>query len=272
AFFLSGEDRIFIVLNTFLPDPWRAIEHPFAHYLLNYNYPPTPAWFDEGFAEYFASLYLANKTAGLASDPELNPAYETDVLGNPTQNTTPKAFTEILSNPVWLTWPDLLQMKNRTVAGQEGTHRTLFYAQSWILVHYLVNKEKLSEAGKYFNLVENQNMPVDQAVQEAFGMSVSDLDKTIKDYFRSLKQLQDNLQFAKQSGPTAFDPSLSQTPLSFTVEDVATSAKSVSIAEADALVNEMALRIPEHRQQAIQKLEAIVSDEKTETTVAHRAL
>src|SRR5215813_5972538 len=49
AFFLSGEDRIFIVLNLSVPDSWRAIEHPFGHYLLNYNYPPTQPWFDEGF-------------------------------------------------------------------------------------------------------------------------------------------------------------------------------------------------------------------------------
>ena len=61
GFFLGGEDRVFIVLNLFAPDSWRAIEHPFAHYLLNYNYPPTQPWFDEGFAEYFSSLYLIRK-------------------------------------------------------------------------------------------------------------------------------------------------------------------------------------------------------------------
>src|SRR5438067_1444011 len=48
GFFLAGEDRIFVVLNLFEPDSWRAIEHQFAHYLLNYNYPPTQLWFDEG--------------------------------------------------------------------------------------------------------------------------------------------------------------------------------------------------------------------------------
>src|SRR3984893_15084112 len=189
AFFLAGEDRIFIVLNLFEPDSWRAVEHPFAHYMLNYNYPPTPPWFDEGVAEYFASLYLTAKNAELGSDPELNPAYETDLLENQIESKNLKSFTEILSNPVWLAWPDLLTMKNRIVNGQEGKHHTLFYAQSWILVHYLLNKDKMSELGKYFGLVEIQRVPREQAIQQAFGMSVNQLDHEVKDYFHSLKPL-----------------------------------------------------------------------------------
>src|SRR5947209_14081315 len=65
AFFLPGEDRIYVVLNLFAPDSWRGVVHQFAHYLMNFKYPPTQAWFDEGFAEYFASLYLGPKQAEL---------------------------------------------------------------------------------------------------------------------------------------------------------------------------------------------------------------
>jgi tetratricopeptide (TPR) repeat protein len=272
AFFLAGEDRIFIVLNLFVPDGWRAIEHPFAHYLLNYNYPPTQPWFDEGFAEYFSSLYLTPKAAELGGDPELNPGFVTDVLGNQTQSAAPKSFTEILSNPVWLTWPDLFEMKNRVVNGQEGTHHTLFYAQSWIFVHYLLSRERLPDVGKYFDLVENQKVPTAQAVQQAFGMTLAQLDQAVKDYFKSLTPMKDALGTARQSNHLPFDSSLSQLALPFSVDDVATSAKPVSLAEGQALVNEMALRIPQRRGKAIEKLEALVSDEKTETAVAHRAL
>jgi tetratricopeptide (TPR) repeat protein len=272
AFFIAGEDRIFIVLNLFLPDSWRAIEHPFAHYLLNYNYPPTQPWFDEGFAEYFSSLFLTAKAAELGGDPQLKAAYDTDLLGNQTQGAASKSFTEILSNPVWLAWQDLFEMKNRVVNGQEGTHRTLFYAQSWILVHYFLSQNKLPDVGKYFDLVENQRLPTEQAVQQAFSMSVAQLDRAVKDYFRSLKGLQDALANSKQPNAMPFDASLSQFPLPFLVDDVATSAKSVPSAEGQALLNEMALRIPEKRANAIEKLETLVSDEKTETSVAHRAL
>jgi tetratricopeptide (TPR) repeat protein len=270
AFFLSGEDRVFIVLNLFAPDSWRAIEHPFAHYFLNYNYPPTQPWFDEGFAEYFSSLYLT-KAAELGGDPELNPGFVTDLLGNQNQNASPRSFTEILNNPVWLTWPDLFEMKNRVVNGQEGTHHTLFYAQSWIFVHYLLRQNRLPDVGKYFDLVENQKVPTAQAIEQAFGMTVAQLDKAVKDYFKSLTQLQDALAQSQQASH-AFDSSLSQLALPFSVDEVATSAKQVSSAEGQALLNEMAVRIPERRAKAIEKLEALVADEKTESAVAHRAL
>jgi len=272
AFFLTGDDRICIVLNLFETDSWRAVEHQFAHYLLNYNYPPTQPWFDEGFAEYFASLYLTPRQAEMGSDPELNPAYQTDLLGNETQGNGLKSFTEILSNPVWLTLPDLFGMKNRVVNGREGTHHTLFYAQSWILVHYLLNKNKLPETGTYFDLVENQKLPVDQAVQQAYGMTVAQFDQSVKDYFHSLKPLFDALDASKLANPSPVPQSLYQSALPFSVEDVATSAKPVLLAEAQALVYEVELRIPERRQQAFQNLQALISDSKTETSVAHRAL
>jgi hypothetical protein len=54
-----------------------------------------------------------------------------------------------------------------------------------------------------------------------------------------------------------------QLPLPFTVDDVATSSKQVPPPEAQAVVGEMELRIPEHREQAFQKLQALISDPKT---------
>jgi len=272
GFWLSGEDRIFVVLNLSQTDSWRAAEHQFAHYMLNYNYPPTPPWFDEGFAEYFASLNLTAKNAELGSDPELNPSYETDLLGNQIESRNLKSFTEILSNPVWLAWPDLLTMKNRVVNGQEGTHHTLFYAQSWILVHYLLNKDKMSDLGKYFGLVEIQKVPVERAIQQAFGMTFNQLDHEVKDYFYSLKPLFSALDASKLASPPVIPQAVYQTSLPFSVEDVGTSSKSIPIPEAQALVDEMELRIPERRQHAFDQIQKLVADPKTETVVAHRSL
>jgi tetratricopeptide (TPR) repeat protein len=272
GFWLPGEDRIFIVLNASQPDSWRAIEHPFAHYLLEYNYPLTPAWFDEGFAEYFASVRFTLKNMELGSDPELVPTYKTDLLGNQVETGSLKSLTELLQNPVWLAWPDLLTMKNRTANGVEGTHHTLFYAQSWILVHYLLSKEKMSAAGVYFNLVENQHVPVEQAIQQAFGMSVTQLDQELKNYFRSLKPLLYALDASKRANTLAVAEAVTQSALPFSLQDVGTSSKQIPLPEAQAMVDEMELRIPERRQEAFEQLQKLIADEKTETRVAHRAL
>jgi len=269
AFFLRGEERVFIVVNTSVEDSWRAIEHPLAHYFLDYNYPPTAAWFDEGFAEYFASLYFTTKNTQLGGDPELawpgRPAYSEQGPGL-------KSFTELLNNPVWLNFPDLMQMRNRVVNGREGTHHTLFYAQSWILIHYLLSQDKLSQAGTYFELVENQRVPIPQAVQQAFGVSPAQLEQQVKDYFRALKPLQASLEEAQGPSPPPTPEPVQVSPLPFAAEEVAASDRDLPAREADALVAEMMLRMPEHREDAIQKLQALAGDPKTETAVARRAL
>ena len=272
AFVLTDDDRIFVVLDLFQPDSWRAVQHQFAHYLLNYNYPPTQPWFDEGFAEYFSSLYFTASKTEVGADPELNPLYQTDVLDSQNGVNGLKSHTEILSAPVWLTLPDLFGMKNRVVNGQEGTHHTLFYAQSWMLVHYLLNQNKLAETGTYFDLVENQKVPVEEAAQQAYGMTIAQLDKAVKDYFHSLKPLFDALYASKQPNPPVTSNVVYELPLPLDVDNVGTSSKQLAPAEAQALVDEMELRIPERRAQALQQLQQLVTDAKTETAVAHRAL
>jgi tetratricopeptide (TPR) repeat protein len=272
AFVLTGDDRIFVVLDLFETDSWRAVGHQFAHYLLNYNYPPTQPWFDEGFAEYFSSIAFTAKQVEVGADPTLNPLYQTDILDNQTQLSGLKSHTEILSAPAWLTWPDLFGMKNRVVNGQEGMHHTLFYAQSWMLVHYLINQNKLAQTGTYFDLVENQKVPVEQAVQQAYGMTIAQLDKAVKDYFHSLKPLADALYASKQANSPVTSAVVYQLPLPVEVDDVGSSRKEIAAAEAQALVDEMELRIPERRAQAVQQLQELVGDARTETAVAHRAL
>jgi hypothetical protein len=271
AFFLRGEERVFIVVNASVQDSWRAVEHQLAHYLLDYNYPPTAPWFDEGFAEYFASVYFTDKKTELGSDPELawpgQPVYSEQGPGL-------KSLTELLNNPVWLKMEDLLEMRNRVVNGREGTHHTLFYAQSWMLMHYLLNQNKLAETGTYFDLVENQRIPVVQAVQQAFGVTPVQLDQQVKDYFHSLKPLQGSLQEA-QAQPQLAPPApqlVQELPLPGTLDDIASSNKELKPWEADALVAEMELRMPEHREDAIKQLQKLADDPKTETAVAHRAL
>jgi hypothetical protein len=276
GFFLRGDDRIYIVLNASVPDCWRAVEHPMAHYYLDYNYPPTQPWFDEGFAEYFASLYFTPKKTELGSDPELAlpstlPAPLT-VAAKPTANPGLKSLTEILSAPVWLNLTDLLEMKNRVVNGQEGTHHTLFYAQSWMLVHYLINNDKFSEMGTYFGLVQSQHIPVAQAIQQAFGMSPSQLDQAVRDYFHSLKSLAATLEEVKRGNPPLMPEPVNESLLPFGMDEIGDSTKPVPIPDAQALLDEMELRIPERRQQAVTQLEKLVDDPKTDTLVAHRAL
>jgi tetratricopeptide (TPR) repeat protein len=280
GFFIGGEDKHVIVLDLFADEPWRAVAHPFAHMLLDGNYPPTQAWFDEGLAEYFSSMQVNNKTVDIGNDPELGNKYAEDLLGNINDvRHPPKSFTELLSGPLWLNMTDFLTMRLNSQEYHEGTHHTLFYAQSWILVHYLLAKDMMSQAGTYFGLVEIKKLPVEQAVQQAFGMNTDQLEKTLKDYFHSLTPLfvaQDKADAAVQSDEDIAaarnsGPQLKEFPVPLGPEDVSVVVKKMSDDDAHAYVADAMARVPEHRAEGIKRLQDLAQD-PADNAVAHRSL
>src|ERR1022692_395246 len=240
GFFLPGEDQNFIVLNLFEEESWRAVAHDFAHLLLNYNYPPVQGWFDEGLAEYFSSIRLDNQKVEIGGDPELQSLFTQDLLQNQREvRNPPKPLTELLGGQVWLTLPDLLTMKHDTSTYVEATHHTLFYAQSWMLMHYLLHEKKLPETGTYFDLVENQRVPVEEALQKAYGVTPAQFDQAVKAYFHSLTPLFTALDAAKQPNALANPPQVYQFPAPVGPNDSASTAKPMRETDARAFAHRL---------------------------------
>jgi tetratricopeptide (TPR) repeat protein len=260
GFFVPGEDQNFIVLNLFEDESWRAVAHAFAHLLLNYNYPPVEGWFDEGMAEYFSSIRVDNKQVEIGSDPELNPVFTMDLLENQHEaQNPPKSLTELLGAQVWISLPDLFTMKHDTSSYSEGTHHTLFYAQSWMVMHYLLHEKKLPQTGTYFDLVENQHVPVEEAIQKAYGMSVGQFDQAVKDYFHSLTPLFVALDASKQPGAPRNAPQVYQFAVTVGPEDSVMTSKPMREADARAFVGGVKVRIPERREAGLQELKTLAT-------------
>ncbi len=236
GFFIPGEDRNYFVLNLSKEESWRAISRDFALVFLNCNYPPTQAWFDEGFAEYFSSLRFDNKQVLIGGDPD--------------------SFTELLNTTVWLAIPELFATSRAIPAAQESSRHTLFYAESWIVMHYLLSQNKLPETGSYFDLVENQHVPVEEAIQKAYGLSSAQFADAVKNYFHTVAQ----------GGTAGASPLLGVAPS----DQIGSSNQELPFAEGQALLAEMAVRLPEHRAQAVQELESIIGQPKTDNVVARR--
>ena len=275
GFYVPGTDRVYIVLNLFEADPWRAVAHPLAHYLLNFNYPPTQGWFDEGLAEYFGSIYIG-KQVELGGDPELLPEWHEDAFddlaGMRRDPNVPQSLTQLVSSPVWLSMVDLFKMKHDGSGAREGTHNTIYYAQSWMVVHYLLNKNKMPEAGTYFDLVVNQNVPVDKAMVQAFDMTSAQMEEAVKTYFKTLSGLGIALDQAKK--PVAEPTDIQQPdhfPLPFNLDDIGMAVTPVQDEEARAVIADVMARIPEHRDQALHDLQQLVLDPK-DNEAAHRGL
>jgi tetratricopeptide (TPR) repeat protein len=246
GFFIPGDDRNYIVINAADDDGYRAVAHDYALMLLNYNYPPTQPWFDEGFAQYFSSLRLGAKDGSIGGDPD-------------------GTFVSVLSSVQWMPIPELFSAKKSDAKCDSNQQQKLFCAESWMVMHYLINNEKLPEIGSYFGLVMIQKLSVAEAIEKAFGMNAEQFEKAVQDYFHA----------HMQPSNTASAPQRSLAhPIPLPVEDVALAYNFQDVPEprAQSLVAEMMIRLPERRDQAMKEINFLMNGDRTESSVQHRAL
>jgi tetratricopeptide (TPR) repeat protein len=146
-------------------DPTALILHEYTHFLVhNQNALHYPKWFDEGFAEFMSTLEVRDGVVwvgGVPKDRAKQFAY-----------TRSLPVRKILTAERYARWPE--------------EYKTMFYAQAWALVHYLLSGRQseepfTGEMARYLGLVE-AGRSEDEAFEEAFGMSVGELDRALKGY------------------------------------------------------------------------------------------
>ncbi|WP_299977912.1 DUF1570 domain-containing protein [uncultured Pseudoteredinibacter sp.] len=144
-----------------------VIYHEYVHFLLrNHSQQRYPRWYDEGFAEYLASVKTTDKhfQVGQIAEHRLSSLQYGDWLN-----------VRSVINPIKMDqWSD--------------EKYSQFYANAWLLVHFLNNhpdfKGRLSESlSKYFKL-KNQGVDNIDAFESAFSIKVSRLNARLKSYFR----------------------------------------------------------------------------------------
>ncbi len=165
--FQGNDDRSFIMLDMSVTDPWRIVFHEYGHQLLNGNTSSEfQPWFDEGFAEFYSTVKVNGKEV---------------YVGLPS-----KTSLQILQQMPWMKVADLFRVQNNSsVYSESGDHRTMFYAESWLVVHYLFDKMLTPNLETYFELVVNKNLRAEDAIQQAFGISSTDFDRALREYFLS---------------------------------------------------------------------------------------
>src|ERR1700688_176716 len=165
--FQGGSDRSFIMLDMSVENPWTVVFHEYAHQLMNGNLKEQFApWFEEGFAEYFSSIEVDSKEARVGRIPDYT--------------------HKILQQVGMMKIGDLLRVQPDTKTYNEnGDHRTSFYAESALLMHYIYDNQWMPRVATYFDLTENQHLGVEATVQQAFGMSTAKFDQALLAYYRS---------------------------------------------------------------------------------------
>lgn len=249
GFFLSGEDQDFIALNLMEPEPWCAVAGDLARLLLNDNYPPAQSWFDDGLAEYFSSIRVDDQQVQIGGDPVI--ARSTNE-NNGTSNSanSAKPFTEILNTQPWIPLPELFATK---APSTDAGDSSLFQAESWMVMHYLIHEKKLPNTGTYLGLVFVKHVPVADAIEQAYGVPAAKLEQAVKDYFHSLTAL----QTALRGGGNVAQPY--QYPSLVKPDDSAIISKPLPELDARAIYAEVQVRIPERREVGLQVLKTLAT-------------
>jgi tetratricopeptide (TPR) repeat protein len=147
-------------------DPRRIVFHEYVHFFMANNFPPQPSWYEEGIAEYFSSFEASSTEAriGRAIEPHLALLREYQLLP---------------LDKLFAVTPDSTDYN-------EGSRQGLFYAESWALVHYLLEgaPERTPQLKRFLLLMQNgvETMP---AFRDAFGMDPKALLYELGAYIRS---------------------------------------------------------------------------------------
>jgi len=164
--YLPGEDKNFIALDASADGNYPVVFHEYAHMMLSANYPRAHVWFDEGFAEYYSSIRITPKEVKIGEPP-----HSARILADGMMPVE-ELFAITAESPEY---------------NENSPKRQLVYAQSWLVVHYLLSQRKFVNAGEYFNLVINRKASIAEATKAAFGMTPQELDAALRAYYRSGK-------------------------------------------------------------------------------------
>lgn len=223
--FIPGSDRCFILLDMATENPWSTVFHEYAHQLMNgtlsMNLDP---WFEEGFAEYFSSIEVNSHHANVGKIPAMT--------------------YEIIRQQGMMKVSDLFKVQHDSATYNEsGDKRTVFYAESAMVVHYLYDNNLIPKLVQYFDLRYNKKVSVEEAIQQAFGMSAANFHKAIVQYVASNQFL----YYPKQTPPE--------------VETTGYTSRPVSATDAAAVIADLHAHSRDYQEKAFSEFEQILKSD-----------
>ncbi len=166
GYFQPGEDVNYITLSTEGEDAdtFGTIFHEYVHFIVDTNFGKSdvPTWFNEGLAEYY-------QTFQIEEDQKVK-------LGFPQNN-----HLALLQQSKLMPLEQLLRVSNYQLHATGGHSRSIFYAQSWALIHYFFQTGR-SDAMSTFLTLSTQGVPQDKAFNDAFKISYAQMDKELRQY------------------------------------------------------------------------------------------
>ena len=167
AFFNRGSDENLIVLALSKSDAssLRIIFHEYTHLLFRHNQPYWPLWLSEGMAEFYSTFEVKGKDQAR--------------LGLPIRDHV-RLLAEV---PPW-PLPTLFAVTRTSVEYNERRYQPIFYAESWLLTHYLILGDNPAHKANFpqLTLLLRQGQSPEQAFTNAFHTSLAAMQAELAGY------------------------------------------------------------------------------------------
>jgi tetratricopeptide (TPR) repeat protein len=172
GYFQPGEDVNYITLTTERTSeekPFGVIFHEYVHLLVDNTMGRTvPLWFNEGLAEYYSTFNIMDENRKA-------------VLGNLVSN-----HVLYLRENKLVPLRTLFAVDYKSPYYNEGNKMNIFYAESWMLMHFLLQgnkQQRVPQLGRFIDLI-GSNIAVEDAFQRAFQTSFEAFEKDFKSYIQ----------------------------------------------------------------------------------------
>jgi len=127
GYFQPGEDVNYITLSTEGEDAetYGTIFHEYVHFIIDTNFGKSevPPWFNEGLAEYYQPFTIEGDQKAKLGLPQ-------------------SGHLQLLQQNKLIPLETLFKISNYALHQNANHSRSVFYAQSWALIHYLVDKSE----------------------------------------------------------------------------------------------------------------------------------
>jgi tetratricopeptide (TPR) repeat protein len=144
-----------------------VVYHEYVHLIVNNNIADVPLWFNEGLAEYYRTFQIT-ANGKLATLGKVDPDHV------------------LLLRDHFIPLADLVKVDHKSPLYNESARSSIFYAESWALVHYLLLGEQqkyVSHAGNFVAALAD-GAPFEEACQRQLGLTGDQLQQQLTRYLR----------------------------------------------------------------------------------------
>jgi tetratricopeptide (TPR) repeat protein len=172
GYFQPGDDVNYIALTSERSpgdQPFRVIFHEYVHLMVNNAMGEAlPLWFNEGLAEYYSTFDITQQNRRVLLG---------DLIGN---------HVLFLRDTKFLPLRTLFAVDYKSPYYNEGNKMNIFYAESWMFMHYLLQgdgQKHRSQLAKFVDLLR-AGVKIEDAFQQGFQGSIESVEKDFKAYIQ----------------------------------------------------------------------------------------